>query len=265
MATVQPTWSKAGAYEAWVGRWSRKVAPLFVDWLGLSSGLRWLDIGCGTGALTQAVLDRAEPQAIQGIDPSAGFVEDARLTVVDRRAKFSIGDAMALRFPAGSFDCTVSGLVLNFVPDPHAAMAEARRVTRPGGWLGAYVWDYAGEMQMIRHFWTAAAELHPAAARLDQGASPNLFGHDELLDCFSEAGLDKLAITGIDVDTVFRDFDDYWTPFLGGNGSAPAFVASLSPESQVELRDLLRARLPAAADGSIALLARAWAVRGQSR
>lgn len=195
----------------------------------------------------------------------AGFVEDARLKVQDPRATFSIGDATALDFPARSFDCSVSALVLNFLPDAHGAMVEAQRVTSRGGWLGAYVWDYAGQMQMIRHFWTAAAELYPAAARLDQGASPNLFGRDELHQCFSEAGLDNIAITAIDIDTVFRDFDDYWEPFLGGNGAAPVFVASLSPESQVRLRDRLKARLPAATDGAIALVARAWAIKGQTR
>ncbi len=150
-------WASGEVYEPYVGRWSRRVARSFLTWLAIPPGQRWLDVGCGTGALSQTILEQATPEAVQGIDPSEGFIVYAREHIRDGRASFETGDARHLPYPEARFDVVASGLVLNFVPDPPSAVAEMLRVVRPGGIVAAYVWDYAGEMQMMRHFWDAAS------------------------------------------------------------------------------------------------------------
>ena len=252
-------WSLGGAYEAYVGRWSRLVAEPFLRWLERPAGGRWLDVGCGTGALTAAVLAVAEPAEVTGVDPSEGFLAEARALVTDPRSSFRAGDARALPFPGGRFDAVVSGLALNFVPDPGRAVAEFARVAVPGGVAAAYVWDYAGGMAMMRHFWDAATALDPAAAELDEGRRFPLCRPEPLRDLWAGAGLTAVTVRAIEIPTVFADFDDYWTPFLGGQGPAPAYAVSLTEERRGALRDLLRGRLPT---GPVPLTARAWAVRG---
>src|SRR6478672_9711538 len=162
-------WASGNAYEPYVGRWSRLVAREFVDWLDVAPGRRWLDIGCGTGALSRTILERAAPQVLMGIDPSEGFIAHARSAVIDPRAGFGVGDAQSVPATDRAFDVAVAGLVINFVPDMAKAAAEMARVTRPGGTGAAYVWDYAGEMQMMRRFWDAAVALDPAALDKDEG------------------------------------------------------------------------------------------------
>jgi len=159
-------------------------------------------------------------------------------------------------------DAAVSGLVLSFVPDPAGAVAEMTRVTRAGGRVAAYVWDYGGRMELIRRFWDAAAALDPAAATLDEGRRFGLCRPEPLAGLFRDAGLVEVAGRPIEVPTRFRDFDDYWTPFLGGQGPAPGYAMALDEGRRAALREALRARLPVAADGSIPLVARAWAVAG---
>jgi len=256
-------WMRGEAYERYMGRWSRRVAAVFIDWLAAPAGGRWLDAGCGTGELTAAILERAGPAAVVGVDPSEGFLALARERVADPRARFLAGDARALPAAAASVDAVVGGLMLNFVPEPAAAVSDMARVTVPGGVVAVYVWDYTGGMELIRHFWDAAGALDPAVVELDQGER---FG-----DVCSEAGLErlwfgaglgKIETRAIEIETRFRDFDDYWQPFLGGQGPAPAYATALDPERRDALRERLRASLPFAADGSIALTARAWAVRG---
>src|SRR5262245_46848306 len=156
-------WTAANSYEAYVGRWSRLVAAEFIAWFGLSPQLRWLDVGCGTGALADTILKRAAPAGVMGVDPSAEFIATARARTPHLHARFEIGDAQALPIDDATFDAVVSGLVLNFVPDPAIAIAEMQRVLRPGGTIGLYVWDYAREMQMLRHFWDAAVVVDPTA------------------------------------------------------------------------------------------------------
>jgi SAM-dependent methyltransferase len=255
-------WSEGEAYEAYVGRWSRLVAESFVGWLDVRPGRRWLDVGCGTGALTAAVLSGAEPAEVVGVDPSDGFLGTARATITDPRARFRTADARSLPFPDAGFDAVISGLALNFVPDPGRAAAECARVTVPGGVVAAYVWDYADGMAMLRHFWDAAATLDPGAAGLVEGLRFPLCRPQPLHDLFTGAGLGQVEVRAVEVPTEFADVDDYWRPFLGGQGPAPGYVASLSEERRSELRDLLAASLPAGPDGSIRLVARAWAVRG---
>jgi SAM-dependent methyltransferase len=257
------SWADGNRYEAYVGRWSRPVARRFVAELGVPPGRRWLDVGCGTGVLTRTVLDLAEPSAVRGIDRSTAFVRHAAAHVPDPRAVFSAGDAAALPLADGSADAVVSGLVLNFLPDPSAAVAEWRRVAVPGAVVAAYVWDYAGGMQLMRAFWDAAALIDPDGAGLDEGARFPVCAPEPLRRVFIGAGLEEVVTGAVDVPTVFADFDDYWQPFLGGTGHAPAYLATVAEEVRTGIGDELRHTLPARDDGSIALTARAWTVRGR--
>ena len=260
--TEKSVWASGAAYEAYVGRWSRLVARAFVEWLAVSPSARWLDVGCGTGALTEAVLRRASPAQVDGIDPSEGFLALAREQVRDPRARFDIGDAGHLSFESGRHDAVVSALVLNFIPNLPAGIAEMVRVARLDGVVAGYVWDYAGKMELMRYFWDAAIALKPEDQDRDEGRRFPICKPGPLTDLFEGAGLKNVQVHTIDVPTRFRDFDDYWTPFLGGQFPAPDYAVSLSEEARAALRDHIRAHLPIAADGSIQLIARAWAVRG---
>jgi SAM-dependent methyltransferase len=257
-------WAVGEAYEAYVGRWSRRVAAEFVRRLEVPAGRRWLDVGCGTGALTATALAIANPRRVVGIDASAGFLAEARARVADGRAAFGVGDARSLPLAGRGFDVVVSGLAVNFVPDPRAAVAEFARVAVPGGVVAAYVWDYAEGMAMVRHFWDAAAALDATAADLDEGRRFPLCRPEPLSWLWTDAGLDDVVVAAIEVPTVFADFDDFWAPFLGGQGPAPGYVTSLPAERRRALADLLRTRLPAERDGSISLTARAWTVQGKA-
>ncbi len=261
-STEKSVWASGAAYEAYVGRWSRLVAREFVEWLAVSPSARWLDVGCGTGALTEAVLRRASPAQVDGIDPSEGFLALAREQVRDPRARFDSGDAGHLSFESGRYDAVVSALVLNFIPNLPAGIAEMVRVARLDGVVAGYVWDYAGKMELMRYFWDAAIALKPEDQDRDEGRRFPICKPGPLTDLFEGAGLKSVQVHTIDVPTRFRDFDDYWTPFLGGQFPAPDYAVSLSEEARAALRDHIRARLPIAADGSIQLIARAWAVRG---
>ncbi|MPZ57958.1 MAG: methyltransferase domain-containing protein [Rhizobiales bacterium] len=267
MATQQSrpdVWAAGDAYEPYIGRWSRLVARAFIAWLALPPKQRWLDVGCGTGAVTQTILDCAEAAEVTGVDPSEGFVAVARSRTRDPRASFQIGDAQKLPLGDATADVAVSGLVLNFIPDPAKAIAEMRRVVRPGGTVALYVWDYAGEMQLIRRFWEAAIALDPSARDLDEARRFPICRPESLRELLQGAGLEHVEARAIDVSTTFRDFEDYWSPFLGGQGPAPTYCAALSDDRRSQLRERLRTMLPAEADGTIRLMARAFAIRGAS-
>lgn len=257
---VSDTWERGSPYEQYVGRWSRKIAPRFLSWLGVPAGKRWLDVGCGTGALSAAIIDHCRPASVTGVEPSQGFLETAR-TNLDDRVALHQGTAAALPLGDGGVDVAVSGLVLNFVPDPRAALDEMARVTGNGGTVAAYVWDYAGKMELMRFFWDAAGELDPNAATLDEGVRFPMCRPETLETLYAQAGLREVRVASIDIQTGFVDFDDYWRPFLGGQGPAPAYAMSLDEARRARLRDRVRSRLPIATDGSISLTARAWAVR----
>jgi SAM-dependent methyltransferase len=263
MSTRHDTWDSGDLYEPYVGRWSRLVARDFLGWLGQPGGAQWLDVGCGTGALTKTILAVCAPRAVTGIDPSAGFVDFATARVRDKRARFHVANAQALPMGTAAFDAVVSGLVLNFVPDPRQAVAEMRGVARSGGVVAGYVWDYAGKMELIRYIWDAAVELNPTAADLDEGRRFPICAPTRLEALYTDAGLTEVESTAINIPTVFRDFADYWSPFLGGQGPAPGYVMSLKEAERAALRELLRRRLPTREDGSIHLVARAWAVKGR--
>jgi SAM-dependent methyltransferase len=270
MSTQQPVpdrrpdvWAAGDAYEPYVGRWSRLVAREFLAWLALGPDLRWLDVGCGTGALTQTILAQVNPREVIGIDPSEGFIAYARDRTRDPRAAFKTVDARGLAAAdAGLFDAAVAGLVLNFIPAPVEALAAMARAVRPGGTVACYVWDYAEGMQLMRAFWDAAVALDPGARDLDEGRRFPLCQPQPLRALFDGAGLQRIEVRAIDVPTVFTSFDDYWSPFLGGQGPAPTYCMALSEDRRRQLRDRIRAALPVAPDGSIRLSARAFAIRG---
>lgn len=255
-------WDSGDAYEPYVGRWSRLVAREFLGWLAVPPGGCWLDVGCGTGALAESILALAAPREVVGIDPSPAYVAFARDRLNDARFRFEVGDAQALQEASATFDVVVAGLVLNFVPEPEKAPSEMARVARPGGTVAAYVWDYAEGMQLMRHFWDAAGALDPRARELDEGRRFTLCKPEPLTNLFQTAGLENVEVRAIDVPTVFRDFDDYWSPFLGGQAPAPGYAMSLSEERRAALRERIRARLPTNSEGEHHLIARAWAVRG---
>ncbi|WP_345695045.1 class I SAM-dependent methyltransferase [Kitasatospora terrestris] len=253
-------WAAGAAYDRYMGRWSREVAGRFVGWLGCGAGLRWLDVGCGTGVLSAVVAERCEPRWVVGADRSEAFVRAA----AERTASgFVVADAMALPVGRGTCDVAVSALMLNFLPEPGVAVAAMADAVRPGGTVASYVWDYAEGMGLLRSFWGAAASVLPAAADLDEGRRFPLCRPEALRARWEDAGLVEVSTTAVDVPTVFADFDDLWTPFLAGQGPAPAYVASLAPADRDRVRDALAAAVPRRPDGSIAFTARAWAVRGR--
>jgi len=260
--SLKDVWASGDLYEPYVGRWSRLVAQEFLKWLDRPVHGRWLDVGCGTGALSQTILNVCDPNQVKGIDRSGGYVEFARNKVNDPRATFDVGDAQALPVDSDVYDSAVSGLVLNFVPEPEKMISEMTRAVKKDGMVAVYVWDYAGKMQLMRHFWNAAQALDPAAHDLDEGRRFPICNPDALCELFQSAGLNKVETRAIDVETRFKDFDDYWNPFLGGQGPAPGYAMSLDEEKRLQLRERIRAGLPFAPDGSIPLIARAWAVKG---
>lgn len=260
-ATVSDTWDRGSPYERYVGRWSRKVAPLFLSWLSVPAGRRWVDVGCGTGALCGAIMDHCSPASVIGVDPSQGFLETARENLAGRAALYR-GSATAVPLGGASADVVVCGLVLNFVPDQRAALLEMSRLTGKAGTIAAYVWDHAGKMELTRFFWDAAVELDPNAASMDEGLRFPLCRPEALEKLFSSAGLAEVQVVPIDIATPFASFDDFWQPFLGGQGPAPTYAMSLDESARTRLRNCLRERLPTSANGAISLTARAWAIRG---
>ncbi|PNY80112.1 class I SAM-dependent methyltransferase [Deinococcus koreensis] len=255
-------WGASDANERYVGRWSRPVARRFLDWLALPDGGAWTDVGCGTGALSAGILTACTPSSVTGVDRSEGFIEAVRTQMTDPRAHFVVSDATDLPLADASSDVAVSGLVLNFVPDHAAMLREMMRVTRPGGTVAAYVWDYAEGMEMMRVFWDAVARVNPNDGALDERDRFPICRPEALTDLWRQHHLKDVAVHAIDIPTVFRDFSDYWTPFLGRQGPAPAYLASLDDDTRERVRAEVQARLVPAADGTIALAARAWAVRG---
>ena len=256
-------WSAGGAYASFVGRWSRLIAAEFVPWLGVPDGETWFDIGCGTGELTKAILNLAQPAKVLSLDPSSGYLEQARATVADRRVEFLRGndqDVSSLGVTAGA---AVFGLVLNFVPDTIGALSVAAAATKSGGVIGAYVWDYAEGMAMLRAFWDAAVEESANARPKDEGVRFPICRQEALRSAFESAELADVATRPIEVTDCYADFDEYWTPFLSGEAPAPGYLASLPSGRQARIKELVRQRLPVAADGSITLTCRAWAARSR--
>lgn len=258
---MKDSWQSGNPYEYFMGRWSKQVATAFVDWLSPGAGLRWLDVGCGSGALSEAIIGKCHPEVVIAVDQSEGFVRTAQERL-GARATCKVGDALSLPVEDASIDVSVSGLVLNFIPAPDKALVEMRRVTATDGTVAVYVWDYAGKMEFLSHFWDVAVELNPGASDLHEKLRFASANAEELSARFIGAGIANVEAEPIEIATTFSDFDDYWKPFLGGQGPAPTYVSNLKESERDALRDALMNRLPMKEDGSIPLSARAWAVRG---
>jgi trans-aconitate methyltransferase len=248
-----------------MGRWSRRLGRLFVEWLQPPPSATWLELGCGTGALTSTICDLCNPASIIACDPSEPFIDYARTHLPDVRASFVVAGSNALPRRDDGFDVAVSGLVLNFLPDPAAAVAATRERLHRGGTIAAYVWDYAQGMEFLRLFWDEAIELDPHAAALNEATRFPLCEATTLASLVRSVGFGQVEACALEIPTDFATFKDYWTPFLRGTGPAPSYVASLDPNDRELLRERLERRLRAGRDRLIPLRARAWAVRGVSQ
>lgn len=255
--------SNAKAYEGYVGRWSRFVAKEFIGWLGVGTNQIWFDLGAGTGILTQTILEEASPTKVIAVDFSQDYIDFARQRVQDKRVEFRVEDATNVAYETPQFDVAVAGLVLNFLPAPQQAINSMTQAVKAGGTVGAYVWDYSGRMEMMRHFWDAAIVVDASAKEMDAGQRFAICHPDNLREGFQTAGLTAVEVIPIDIQTRFKDFDDYWLPFLGAQGSVSKYLRGLDDTMKNAVRDQLQKQLPITDDGSISLIARAWAAKGK--
>lgn len=262
MSTPSDRWTKAEAYDAFMGRWSRQVARLFIEWLDPVPHSHWLELGCGTGALTQAICTLSQPSSVVACDPSPGFIAYARDSNSGCTATFITADSDSLPDREGGFDFAVSGLVLNFLPEPLRSIGSMKDKLGIGGVLAAYVWDYQDGMELLRTFWEQAVALDPPAARLAERHRFPITQPKQLIELFRQAGLASIDLKPFEIPMVFEDFDAYWSPFLGGAGPAPAYVATLTTGARSQLKHRLELRHPPSADGMIHLSARAFGIRG---
>lgn len=262
MSMVQDPWRTGSEYEDFMGRWSRQLAPKFVSWLQPAPSVHWLDVGCGTGSLANAVCLHAEPGSVVGCDPAQSFIDYARSHSPDGCASFVLAGIGSLPRRRGGYGSITSLLALNFFPDLEAALHEMRSLTRNRGTVSACVWDYAGRMDLLRYFWDSVGDSDARAQMQDEGRRFTLCRPEPLEKLFRGSGLHDVLCEPLEICAVFTDFDDYWNPFLGGTGPAPAYVASLEPDEREALRERLENSIPRGSGGTITLLARAWAVKG---
>lgn len=257
------SWASGNLYHDYMGRWSEMIAQEFLVWLNPASGSSWLDIGCGTGALTGMILNHVDVQNIIGIDPSQDFLIQAQHNIQSTKVHFQDGDGSSLHFNDDQFDYVVSGLALNFMSDPQHAIQEMVRVVKRDGWVAIYVWDYAGKMEWLKYFWSVAVMLDETAHQYDEGQRFPICQPDKLHNLFKKGELRQIEVRSIDVPATFDNFEHYWDVFQIGSFPAPAYLKALSADQRTQFKDKLRSTVPRQNDGSIQLITRAWAVRGQ--
>ena len=251
-------------YELLMGRWSRRLAEPFLDFAGFADGDEVLDVGCGTGSLTFAVSARADVKTIRGIDLSPAYIDYAKRRNSDSRVEFQVGDACALPFPDRSFDRVLSLLVLHFVPEAERAIAEMRRVARPGSTVAAAVWDIRGGLVANRIFFDTAAMLDAKGVeRRARNYTRPMTRPGELAAAWRKAGFEDIRDGMLTIRMEFASFADYWAPYVGKDGPGAEYVSSLAPEQRDALRKAVeRAYLDGEADGVRSYAATAWAVKG---
>jgi len=256
-------WTSGSHYDQWMGRWSRLLAQEFLKWLDVPAGLRWIDVCCGSGIVTAAIVERSAPASVVGVDVSVEQINFARQHRAHPNVAFETADAMNLPFAGASFDVAVCGLGLNYIPDPARGLKEFCRVLSPGGTVAVYLWDYAKGARFLREFWDAAIALDADAAAADQARRFPICTLEGLRGLFEQAGLEDLTPHSLEIVTRFTSFEDYWEPLLTGQGSPPSYLATRDIKIQAAIRERLRAALPVNAQGAIELPARAWAIRGR--
>jgi SAM-dependent methyltransferase len=249
------------AYERYMGRWSQLAGERFLDWLAPPPRARWLDVGCGNGAFTEMVVERCDPVAVEGVDPSEGQLAYARTRPAARLARFQVGDAMALPYPDRTFDVAVMPLVIFFVPDPAQGVAEMARVVCPGGTVTAYGWDMMGG-GFPYHL--LLAELGNMGIEVSKPPNPDASGLEVMRNLWAAAGLEEVETREITVQRTFADFDDYWAAVLGGP-SVKRHLGEMAAADIARLQDRLRSLLPADGTGRITCSARANAAKGRVR
>lgn len=265
MVRVVDQWLAGSAYEGFMGQWSRQLAPKLVTWLGMPPKVHWLDVGCGTGALTTAICDTANPASVVACDPAAPLVDFAREHFRDDRVSFLVAGSGSLPSHPDGYHSVTSLLVLNFLPNPVAALQEMRGLANFGSTISACVWDYSEGMKFLRYFWDVAVAQDPSAEALDEANRFPICHPVTLTKLFQETGLVDVKCESIEIPTNFSTFDDYWQPFLAGTGPAPSYVATLDERRRHALAKRLAEKLPQGSDGTIRLSARAWAIRGRTQ
>jgi SAM-dependent methyltransferase len=258
------TYANPAAYERFMGRWSDRLAPLFIQFAGIEDGQRILDVGCGTGTLARALLSFGRSTRIVGIDPTEDFVSFAQQRTLNPRAEFHVGIAESLPFPDRSFDTALALLVLQEMDEPGRAVREMARATRRRGAVAACLWDFADAMPMVSLLWQAAETVAPeAVARRRAEPQPSRPGLKQLVALWTDAGLADVKARPIDLTLNFTSFDDYWLPFLAGPTPTCQFAVAVNQQTGGELGNELRRIIPnVRPDGSFALPARALAVAG---
>ena len=254
-------WSSGDPYEYFMGRWSKLMAPIFLNWLDLPGNIKWLDLGCGTGALSESIYINCNPTYIYCVDPSEQFLAKSKIRIPDK-ADFLLGTASDIPLPNASVDVIVSGLALNFFPDLDRAIAESKRVLKKGSILAAYVWDYYDRMDFLRIFWDAVCEVDPTAIDFDEGIRFPICNFESLEELFIKSKLTDVEVSYLNIHTKFENIDDYWAPFLGGQGPAPTYLISQPKDKQDKIREMIIGKISFEKNGSFTLLARALAIRG---
>ncbi len=262
MSQTDQLFTDGAAYERLMGRWSRRVSDVFIDWIEARGDLTWLDIGCGTGVFTEQVIRGCSPAAVIGIDPSAEQLAFARGRSELSRVEFRVGDAQDLPFRDNSFDIAIMALVIHFVPDPAKAVAEMWRVLQPSGIAAAYVWDYTKAGSPTAPL---TAAMRVMGLQSPAPPSPYVTSLLALEELWRAAGFVQISTRAIDISVEFADFEECWQSMTVPVGPAGKAIAAMSPDSRARLRSVLERQMPLTADGRVAYEARASAVKGSKR
>jgi SAM-dependent methyltransferase len=258
-------WTDGVSYESYTGRWSRLIADKFIDWLEVKqAGVeRCIDMGSGTGALSEALLANAVCLSLTCVDRSPAYLSFAKQRLQSSGVEFVTGDVQNTSLPTGVYSLVVSGLVANFVDSPEKMLREMRRLGRSGSILGLYIWDFADGMEPIRKFWDAAHKCQaPNVGDYDAAIRFPICQRDNLLSCVREAGWLEAKVIPIEINAQFKNFDDYWAPFLSGQGTGPAFAVSLSNDMREKVRKTLMCLVTDSPNEPFILRTRAWAAKG---